>query len=72
MELIRKQTYLTPVQDRAIKQLARRHGTTEAEIVRRAVDQYLAREHEEVADPFIELIGMFRGPAVADHDDIYR
>ena len=34
MELVRKQTYITPAQDRAVKLLAQRQGTTEAEILR--------------------------------------
>jgi hypothetical protein len=73
MELIRKQTYITPYQDRAVKRLAQLQGTTEAEILRRAVDLLLAREGIlETQDPFVDLIGMFEGPAEVDHDDIYR
>jgi len=73
MELVRKQTYITPYQDRAVKRLARLQGTTEAEILRRAVDLLLAREGIlETQDPFVDLIGMFEGPTEVDHDDIYR
>jgi hypothetical protein len=73
MELVRKQTYITPYQDRAVKRLAQLQGTTEAEILRRAVDLLLAREGIlETQDPFVGLIGMFEGPAEVDHDDIYR
>ncbi len=73
MELVRKQTYITPSQDRAVKRLARLQGTTEAEILRRAVDLLLAREGIlETQDPFVDLIGMFEGPTEVDHDDIYR
>jgi len=73
MELVRKQTYITPNQDRAVKRLAQLQGTTEAEILRRALDLLLAREGIlETQDPFVELIGMFEGPAEVDHDDIYR
>jgi len=73
MDLVRKQTYITPAQDRAVKQLAQQQGTTEAEILRKAIDQFLAREGlAEVEDPFAELIGMFAGPSEVDHDDIYR
>lgn len=73
MELVRKQTYITPSQDRAVKRLAQLQGTTEAEILRRAVDLLLAREGIlETQDPFADLIGMFEGPAEVDHDDIYR
>ena len=73
MELVRKQTYITPAQDRAVKRLAQLQGTTEAEILRKALDQFLAREGiVETQDPFAELIGMFEGPSEVDHDDIYR
>ena len=44
MELIRKQTYITPAQARAVKRLAQQQGTTEAEILRKALDLFLARE----------------------------
>ncbi|TMF47599.1 MAG: hypothetical protein E6I32_09460 [Chloroflexi bacterium] len=73
MELVRKQTYITPAQDRAVKRLAQQQGTTEADILRRAIDQFLARQGViETQDPFADLIGMFEGPTEVDHDDIYR
>ena len=73
MELIRKQTYITPAQDRAVKRLAQQQRTTEAEILRRALDLFLAREGiTESEDPFADLIGMFEGPVEVDHDDIYQ
>ncbi len=73
MELVRKQTYITPAQDRAVKRLAHQQGITEAEILRKALDQFLAREGIiETQDPFAELIGMFEGPSEVDHDDIYQ
>ena len=73
MELVRKQTYITLAQDRAVKRLAQQQGTTESEILRKALDQYLAREGiVETQDPFADLMGMFEGPSEADHDDIYR
>ena len=73
MELVRKQTYITPAQDQAVKRLALQQGTTEAEILRKALDQFLARvDIVETHDPFAELIGTFEGPSKVDHDDIYR
>ncbi|GAC1392259.1 MAG: hypothetical protein NVS4B11_19770 [Ktedonobacteraceae bacterium] len=73
MELVPKQTFITPDQDRAVKQLAQRQGTTEAEILRRAIDQFLAWEGiKEIEDPFADMIGMVEGPVEADHDNIYR
>ena len=73
MKLVRKQVYITPAQDRAIKRLAQQQGTTEAEILHKALNQFLAKEGiVETQDPFAELIGMFEGPAKVDHDDISR
>jgi hypothetical protein len=73
MELVRKQTYITPAQDRAVKRLAQQQGTTEAEILRKALDLLLTREGiTETEDPFADLIGLFSGPSEVDHDDIYR
>ncbi len=73
MKLVRKQIYITPSQDRGIKQLAMQQGITESAILRRALDQFLAREGiMEMQDPFTDLIGMFEGPLEVNHDDIYR
>ena len=58
VELVRKQTYITAEQDRAVKRLAERHHTTEAEILRRALDDLLRREGmRDGEDPFAALIG---------------
>jgi len=71
MELVRKQTYITPEQDRAVKRLAARYHTTEVEIVRRALESWLHREDARMSeDPFASLIGFVEGPAQIDHDDI--
>ena len=73
MKFIRKHIYLTQFQDRAVKRLAQQQRTTEAEILRRALDMLLARESMgENADPFEGLIGLFAGPSEVDHDDIYN
>ncbi|MFL5588624.1 MAG: hypothetical protein ACJ797_25100 [Ktedonobacteraceae bacterium] len=73
MGLIRKEIYITPAQDRLVKRLAQRQGSTEAEILLKALDQFLVKEGIlETDDPFTELIGMFEGPSEVDHDDIYR
>ena len=72
MELVRKQTYITPAQDRALKRLAQQQGTTEAEILRKAPDLFLAREDiGENEYPFADLVGLFVGPSEVDHDNIY-
>jgi hypothetical protein len=73
MELIPLQSYITPAQDRAVKRLAQQQGTTEAEIIRKALDLLLASEGiGEYEDPFDDLIGLFTGPSKVKHDDIYR
>lgn len=72
MELVCNQTYITPAQDRAVKRLDQQQGTTEAEILRKALELLLAKEGiGEQEDPFADLIGLFSGPAEVDHDDIY-
>jgi hypothetical protein len=72
MGLVRKQTYITPAQDRANKRLAHLQRITQAEILHKALDQFLSQEGiVETADPFAGLIGMFEGPVEVDHDDIY-
>ncbi len=43
--MIRKQLYITPEQERMVKNRARTEGVTEAEVVREAIDRYLLR-HE--------------------------
>lgn len=73
MGLVRKQTYITPVQERAIKRLAQQQGTTESKILRNALNEFLiGKGVVETEDPFAELIGMFSGPGDVDHDDIYQ
>ena len=73
MDLIRKEIYITSAQDRLVKRLAQWQGTTEADSLRKALDQFLAREGiVDTQDSFAELIGMFEGPSEVDHDDIYR
>jgi len=73
MELVRKQTYITPAQDRAVKLLARKKSITEAVIIRKALDLLLIREGiGEYQDPFDELIGLFSGPSEVNHDGTSR
>ncbi len=73
MDLIRKQTYITPAQDRAVKRLAQQQGTTEADILRKVLDRFLLQAGlDDTRDPFEDLIGMFDGPTETNHGDIYR
>jgi len=72
LDLVRKQTYLTSKQDRLLKELAKRDNVTEAEVLRRALDSWLAEETQRDAeDIFQGLIGSVEGPETVDHDDIY-
>jgi predicted transcriptional regulator len=73
VQLLRKQTYITPEQDRGLKLLAERYQTTEADILRRALESWIALETaRQDRDPFEGIIGFVAGPAQVDHDDIYR
>jgi len=40
--MIRKQIYIEPRHDKLLKQLAKKTGATEAELIRKAIDQYVA------------------------------
>src|SRR5215467_9654433 len=72
MELFRRQIYITPAQDRAVKLLAQRQGTTETEILRQAIDQFLIKYGvSETRDPFDDLIGRFEGPSEVAHPEVY-
>ena len=72
MEMVRKQTYLTAEQDRRLKVMAEQCHTTEAEILRRAFDDWFERQLARGdTDPFESLIGFVAGPKDVDHDDIY-
>jgi hypothetical protein len=42
-EMIRKQVYIEPRQERLLKERAKRYRVTEAELIRRAIDQALER-----------------------------
>ena len=55
--MIRKQTYISNHQNKVLKRKAIRERTTEAEIIRRAIDSYLKNEMVE-EDPLLELIGI--------------
>ena len=72
MEMVRKQTYLTAEQDRRLKEMAEKYHTTEAEIVRRALDNWFTRQSARGGtDPFESLIGFVSSARDVDHDDLY-
>ncbi|MFD1360948.1 ribbon-helix-helix domain-containing protein [Lentibacillus salinarum] len=57
---VRKQIYLNPEQNRQVKQISARNSMTEAEIIREAVDHYLANNQMKQKDPLLELVGMVK------------
>jgi hypothetical protein len=73
VDTVRKQTYITPEQDRRLKEMAAANRTTEADILRRALQQWLdSHAVRSDDDPFGRLIGVVSGPRDVDHDDIYE
>lgn len=73
--VIRKQTYLTPELDRAVKTLSRTRGVSEAEIIQRAVADFVERTQAyTTGDPFDELVGYINEGLptdVAEYHDKY-
>ncbi len=55
--MIRKQTYISSRQNKMIKKKAMTEGTTEAEIIRRAIDNYLENEMLD-EDPLLGIIAI--------------
>ncbi len=69
----RTQIYLEPALSEALDRLARRQGTSRAELVREAARRFLAAEEPE-EDPIWGIVGIGRGPSDGrgslDHDRI--
>jgi hypothetical protein len=59
--MIRKQLYLAPEQDRKLKALAVRRGSTEAEVMREALDRLPDPSGDPVAQ--LEFAGLLAPPA---------
>ena len=66
--MVRKQTYIRPDQDRALKRLARKRRVTEAEILRKAIDEYVARQDAPREDPILRLAGRFEAAEEGERD----
>lgn len=64
-KMIRKQIYLQEQHNVSLRKLAKQYHTTEAEIIRRAIEDYAAKENvAHRIDPMLELVGMVsEGPA---------
>lgn len=72
MELVRKQFYITPAQDRVVKRLVREQKTSESAILREALEQFLTREgFMDMQELFADLTGMYEGSSQVNHNDIY-
>lgn len=74
---LRKQIYLEQDMARQLRRLSQAMGTSEAELIRRAIDEYLAKTAsstgEREGDPLLELIGLCDSPigpadASVNHD----
>ena len=50
-EMIRKQVYIEPRQERLLKERARRYRVTEADLIRQAIDRGLERTALSIPDP---------------------
>ena len=51
VHMIRKQVYITPLQDKLLKARARQLGVTEAELIRRGIDRSLQDGVKPLPDP---------------------
>jgi hypothetical protein len=71
--MIRIQLHLTERQDRLLRALARRAGSTRAVLIRQGIDRLLG-EQEASSDPLLELVGAAGKAGRPDlgqrHDDI--
>jgi predicted DNA-binding protein len=51
MTMVRKQVYIEPEQEEKLKRLSKRLGVTEAELIRRAIENYVPSEAKRFFDP---------------------
>ena len=84
--LIRKQLYIRPDQDRALKQAAREQGRSEAELVRQAIDEVILQRatspsyapHQQALEELIQTnLDLSRQRAASEshqfnRDDLYQ
>ncbi|MFL5318808.1 MAG: CopG family transcriptional regulator [Myxococcaceae bacterium] len=70
--MVRIQLHLTSAQDRQLRAMARKRGTTRAELIRRGIDRLLAGGDDQ--DPLLALAGQVRGKDpgdVSENHDTY-
>jgi predicted DNA-binding protein len=72
MSSTRTQVYLTPEQRQRIDQLTKSRGVTLAEVVRRALDDYLDEEAPIAAPILAETFGAVPDVAPPNRDDCDR
>lgn len=81
--MVRKQLYIEPRQERLLKRLAKERGTTEAEIVRAAIDKFAnepelsreeiwAREVERMRAHAAATQGALQKPRDWKREDLYE
>jgi hypothetical protein len=65
--MVRKQLYITPEQDRRLRQAAAKRRRTEAEVMREALDRHLVGgdEPDRTGDPLWGMVAIGQG-GVAD------
>lgn len=69
MPATRTQVYLTEEQRRGIDEIAEEEGVTLAEVVRRAVDRYLATDRPDPGRVLAETFGADPDAAVPSRDE---
>lgn len=72
--LKRKQIYLDEDCDRVIKQISAKIKVSEAEIIRRAIKDYIKKNNAEMTgkDPLLSLIGMCDNPEGSTDTSIHH
>jgi hypothetical protein len=72
MSAVRTQVYLTEEQRNRIDAMAAGEGVTMAEIVRRALDEYLARESPDPRAALAATFGAAPAASIPDRDEWVR
>ncbi len=72
MSAVRTQVYLRPEQRVRVDELAQAEGVTMAEVIRNAVDAYLASEAPEAAAVLSDTFGVLPSVSAPDRDEWAR
>lgn len=73
MSMVRKQIYITPEQNKLVYKLSVREKVAEAEIIRRAIEEYLRKQIPMPENPLTEIVALGRsgnksGSVEHDHE----